>query len=109
MSIISYGGIIFFHGAEISKRVQSIPNISAILSDCNDAFCEIAYCGRDANRFTVNILKELARTVVNTETEICCTLEDDNGLVSFEYYTISGGKLYCEKAWIVRGDRLPVN
>ena len=65
---------------------------------------EITYAGRDANRWFVSWLKQLAEVVRSAAGEITCTIATGDGDPLFEFFRIADGKLVRQRGWIVRGE-----
>ena len=103
MTIREYDGILFFSDPKLTNRVQEIEGIDKILSDCTDTYCEISYSGRDTSRFVVKLLQSLASILVDADGEITCEVDND-GEISFEFYSIKKAGLYCEAGTIVRSN-----
>jgi hypothetical protein len=60
------------------------------------------YSGRDAGRWVIDFLREIAREVQDADGEIVCTLNNDDGDPSFEFYRVTNGKLLRQRGVILR-------
>ncbi|QTD49413.1 hypothetical protein [Sulfidibacter corallicola] len=71
--------------------------------DLYESQLEVQYTGRDFNRSFEKILIELAQIIIDATGEITCQIDDDENGLSFEYYTINNGRLFCQEGKIQRG------
>lgn len=64
---------------------------------------DFEYRGRDANRFVVRFLQQVAAVLGNAEGEIECAVGSDGADQHFEFYTVVEGLLVRQVGRILRG------
>jgi hypothetical protein len=63
---------------------------------------ELGYRGRDSSRMIVRTLIQLARLVKQADGEVSCQISGDVDELRFEFYRIRDGRLFRQRAEVVR-------
>lgn len=104
-----YSGLLLFRPLEekVREKIFSAAERYGLALDFADRYLELAFTGRDSNRFVVQFLVELADLLVDAEGEIICE-QDTDGVLSFEFFSVKDGTLFRQPAELVRGPKVPV-
>ncbi len=105
-----YGYLTF---AEIDQdrihQVRKLAESAALRIDVGETFLEFEYSGRDSSRQIVRFLYGVAALLLDVLGEVKCELVDDDGEERFEFYSIRGGNLICQRGIVVRGQETVVD
>jgi hypothetical protein len=102
--IIAYDGYLSIDiDARKVSEVEGRAKGQGLAVDVDCSSLEFQYTGRDANRWVVGFLRDLASIVKDADGEITCTLHNDDGDPAFEFYRFRGGTLLRQSGEITRG------
>ena len=85
-----------------AERVLAAALASGLEIDIESGSIEFEYEGRDSNCFVVRFLQEVALLIGTASGEIRCEIAADDRDPCFEFYRISGGRLFRQIGAIVR-------
>lgn len=109
--LYEYGGGFILALSEAQRdQVKSLCNINHCSSFVNvgESGVYIHYSGRDSARHIRRFMVELASLLGEAEGEVVVSIEPlDGGDPIYEFYTVSGGKLFVELGEILRKGRRP--
>jgi hypothetical protein len=106
--LVTYDSFLTFPEASsaVLQKIAVLASEYGLTVDLTPTCLDFDYAGRDAGRDIVRFLKELAPLLADAEGEVECTVDaNDDGNTVLEFYSIAGGKLYCELGRIVRSER----
>ena len=109
--IREYSGYLCFpplSDEQISTLRKLVDKSVSFIADIGPTFLELSYTGRDSSRFIVNFLKDAAAVVGNAKGEVLCEIDED-GALTFEFYSICSGQLFWQHGHIVRSESLPID
>ena len=108
--IVTYDGMLLCSGlqADRADAIRAVFKSQGLDIEISGTGIEFTYSGRDSNRWVVGLLKQLAAILVNADGEIVCELTTAADDSSFEFYSVSNGKLFSQSGKIVRGQRREV-
>lgn len=85
------------------QLIRGMAEKAGLSLDFGSGSIEFQYIGRDANRWIVRFLRELATAVVDAGGEVVCKLASEDSDPTFEFYRIRDGRLLRQVGEIVRG------
>jgi hypothetical protein len=102
--LYEYDGLLFIARPtpELTKSVQSFLASSDAPGKLNGNTIEVNYSGRDADRWVVSWLKQVAAVVTDAAGEVTCTITTDDGDPLLEFFRITDGKLVRQRGQIQR-------